>query len=110
MDLHRRAEARSLALHAEIAARLAEEPAIIERARRTVEAWEASGVMHPAYARLWREVLSRTPGEIAEVLRDPSESACALRQSTPFVGVLDPRTRWRIWRELGARADVEAET
>lgn len=109
MDLHRLAEARSLAFHEEIARRLTEEPAIIERARATVEAWAASGLLHPEYARRWREVLSRSPGAIAEALRDPSESARALRQSTPFVGVLDPQTRWRIWRELGERADRGGE-
>jgi hypothetical protein len=27
----------------------------------------------------------------------------ALRQCTPFAGVVDPRTRWRIWRETRAR-------
>jgi hypothetical protein len=36
-----------------------------------------------------------------------------MRQSTPFAGVIDPRQRWRIWREVRERmlaeeADVES--
>jgi hypothetical protein len=34
---------------------------------------------------------------------DPAEGARALRQCSPFAGVIDPRTRWRIWREVRER-------
>jgi hypothetical protein len=33
-------------------------------------------------------------------LVDPGESARALRQCSPFAGVVDSRTRWSIWRAV----------
>jgi hypothetical protein len=37
---------------------------------------------------------------------DESEEARALRQVTPFAGAIDPRTRWRIWREVRAALET----
>jgi|GEM_PF-3948908 len=54
----------------------------------------------PHYARAWNEVLARPLVEIAAFLVDPREHARELRQSTPFAGVLPPRERWRLWREV----------
>ena len=56
--------------------------------------------MHARWADAWERVLERPLEEVCAVLTDPSEEARALRQSTPFAGILDPRTRWRIWRSV----------
>ena len=108
MNAHRLAEERSLALHREIAAILARDPSQVERARERVQGWQSDRSVAPNYAEEWARVLSRPLEELRLVLVDPSEHARALRQVTPFAGFVDPRTRWRIWREVRARSVRES--
>ena len=103
VDRHRIAEARSLAYHRAIAERLLAEPEILERARQRVRQWLASRP-DTHYARGWSDVLQRPVPEVIAFLTDDGEAATELRQSTPFAGVLSPRHRWRIWREVGEHA------
>jgi hypothetical protein len=105
VNAHRLAEERSLALHRAIADRLEGEPSILERARARVRRWLDTGAVAPHWARKWEVVLSRSTEEIRAFLVDEREEARALRQVTPFAGAIDPRTRWRIWREV--RASLE---
>lgn len=56
--------------------------------------------MHPRYAEAWRQILARSPAEIAALLGEESERMTMLRQVSPFAGALDPRTRWQIWRSV----------
>lgn len=100
MNDHRLAEERSLALHRAVAEKLASDPDTLARARDRVRSWLASGAVAPYYARAWEEVLTRPLSEIRAFLVEDSERARALRQATPFAGAIDPRTRWRIWREV----------
>ena len=102
MDPHRRAELRSLAYHREIAARIAEEPAILERARTRVKWCHRTGQVHPRYARLWEELLARSLEDIKEALVAETETMLAARQSTPFAGALSARERWRLWRSVAS--------
>lgn len=103
MDPHRRAEVRSLAYHRAIAARLQGDARVIDDARRRVAAWLAQP-QPPAEARAWAALLQRGVDEIARAILADSESARALRQSTPFAGVLSPAERWAIWRATRAGA------
>ena len=100
VNAHRLAEERSLALHCAIADKLAMDATALERARARVRRWLESSEVSPHWARRWDEVLSRPLSEICAFLVEESEEARALRQVTPFAGVIDPRTRWRIWREV----------
>ncbi|HEY8233912.1 MAG: hypothetical protein ACHP85_16115 [Burkholderiales bacterium] len=95
---HAVAEETSLALHTAVAERIRSDPSLVERARARVEGWLRDGTVARAYADAWREVLERPAGEVARFLEDPGDRARQLRQSSPFAGVLDPRTRWAIWR------------
>lgn len=100
MNAHRLAEERSLALHRAVADKLVSDPETLERARARVRRWLDSGEVSSHWARAWDEVLSRSLSEIHAFLVEEGEDARALRQVTPFAGVIDPRTRWRIWREV----------
>ncbi|OFW30566.1 MAG: hypothetical protein A3H97_05730 [Acidobacteria bacterium RIFCSPLOWO2_02_FULL_65_29] len=104
MDLHRLAEARSLAIHAEIAERLLRDQSVLDHARDTLQRWSSEGHIAPEYATQWDRWLSRSPAEIAALLTDDGEEARALRQNSPFVGVISPRRRWAIWRDVQQRA------
>jgi hypothetical protein len=71
MDPHRLAEERSVAYHRVIAERLQRQP----------------------------EILAGDISSIVSFLTERSELADELRQSSPFAGALEPRERWKIWRE-----------
>jgi len=95
---HAVAEDASLALHAAVAERLRADPSLLGRARRRVEHWLHDGTVARVYAEAWREILGRPVEEVARLLEDAGERARQLRQTSPFAGALDPRTRWAIWR------------
>jgi hypothetical protein len=103
VDAHRIAEERSVALHAAVAERLRGDPAVLERARARVAGWRVAAPTHPRYAAAWSALLARPLDDICAALVERSERMDALRQCTPFAGVVDARTRWRIWREVRAR-------
>lgn len=104
VDPHHLAEERSLEIHRLIAVRLRETPSLVAAARSRVNAWRADGSVHPFYAGAWHDLLSGPFDRLLEVLTDPGEPARALRQCSPFAGVVDARTRWRIWRDVRERS------
>lgn len=108
MNRHELAEERGLALHREVGRRLLGDPAVLAGARRRVEGWLQGGTVHAAYASAWREILEAPAAEIARLLEDPGERARALRQVTPFAGVVPARERWRIWDEVRRRLERAA--
>lgn len=91
---HRTAEQRSLAYHRLVAERLSD--SLVGEARRRLDALAHDRRIHPRYAELWREVLSRPIPEIAEAITRDDEAGRDLRQNTPFTGVLDEHE----WRRL----------
>jgi hypothetical protein len=103
MDAHRLAEGRSVAYHTLIAERLSGQPEVLAMARRRVASWLEVGAKAPFYARKWAEILNGDVPSIAAFLRERSELADELRQSSPFAGALKPEERWRIIRETRER-------
>jgi hypothetical protein len=100
VDARRLDDDRSLALHQAVARKLLEDPTVLARARAKASEWLARGGRSaPLHAR-WLRVLAGSPDEVARFLTDPSEEAAWLRSASPFAGVLDPRTRLAILREV----------
>ena len=97
---HRRSEIRSLEYHRAIAAQIERDPTLIARARDRLHRWRREGKVHPHYAARWDQILAGDPEEIACVIVQDDEPTRALRQCTPFLGVLSSRTRWSILREI----------
>jgi hypothetical protein len=106
MDAHRLAEERSVAYHALVGQRILGDEAVLARARARIEAWAENSSVHPRWVEGWRQWLSLPPVELNRRLTERSEEANALRQVTPFAGVVEPRTRWRLWREVRERMSV----
>ena len=102
-NLHRVAEERSLALHRAIATKLRERPELVAEAADRVDDWLERGLMAPTYAHAWRRILAGSIEDVCHAITEDSDDARALRQTTPFVGVVDPRTRWSIWAEVRTR-------
>src|SRR5262245_28482336 len=102
IDLHDLATERSLEFHREIARRLLRDSTILERARERVRGWMIENPDRP-YALRWARILEEPLESVAALIVERSDLAQELRQSSPFAGVLDPRERWRIWRETRER-------
>jgi hypothetical protein len=94
---HRRIERRSLELHRAIAAKLRAHPDLIWIAHDNLDRWSAQGGRSQPYWDAWREILNRPLPEVLELLEEDSERMAALRQATPFAGVLDPAERWAVY-------------
>jgi hypothetical protein len=58
----------------------------------------------PHYARAWEQLLAGPMSRLCEVLVADTDDARALRQATPFAGVVGPRERWAIWRQVREQA------
>ncbi len=99
MEGHRTAERRSVAYHRAIGASL-HLPGVLARARDRIDGWNVGGDVSAYYVQAWRELLAKPVPELAALLGEESERMTALRQVSPFAGVLDPRTRWQIWRSV----------
>lgn len=104
MNLHYLAEERSLAYHREVASRLLSTPALVEQARARVQGWLLEQ-RSTYYAQRWLELLEGPIEDLMDHLRDPGEEARALRQATPFAGLLSPKERWALWREVRERLE-----
>ncbi len=106
MDLHRLAEERSLALHAAIETRLRKDPALIGRARERVRGWLSDGSVHRFYAERWRALLDGPDTLLFATLASTDEEDRALRQVTPFAGVVPAKERWAIWRDVRRKSGL----
>lgn len=99
-DLRELNERRSVALHRMVGERLREDPALIARARQRIDRWLAEGAIHATYGAAWRQLLSGPLEGLMNALADSGERGRALRQCSPFAGVIDARERWQVWRRV----------
>jgi hypothetical protein len=90
-DDHRTAELRALAYHQAVARRL--DRASIAEALVRLRRWRAEQRIHPRYADAWEELLTGPRERLVRTLRSDDEESAALRQSSPFAGMLDERER-----------------
>jgi len=99
---HQRIDQRSLALHRVIAAKLRVRPELMEIARDNLNRWTQMGGRSQPYWDRWREILDRPLAEVLELLEEESETMTAMRQATPFAGVLEPAERWAVYARFEA--------
>jgi hypothetical protein len=89
----------SLEMGRRVAARLREDPALLQTARDNLARWLRQNADAPALVRCYREwltMLERPLGEICEILCADTEEGRRLRQNSPFAGVLPPSEVWSI--------------
>jgi hypothetical protein len=97
---HERIDQRSLAMHRAIAAKLIAQPGLLAIAHDNLARWlPGSGHSRP-YLDAWREILTGPVEEIARVIVEDGERMTALRQNSPFAGVLTPKERWEIYGQF----------
>ncbi len=95
---HRRADLRSLAYHRAVARLLRR--TTVDDARRVVRSWRKRGTIDPRHAEAWERVLQLPLAEVRRVIGADTEEARALRQTSPFAGLLSEPERRKILAEL----------
>lgn len=97
MASHQEIEARSLRMHQSIAERLRAHPELLEKAKQTLLRYR---VRHGQirWVTEWESILAKPLSDITAFIVSESEKARELRQSTPFVGILSPRERWKFYK------------
>ncbi len=105
MRSHEWIDQRSLALDEAVARKLREQPALLDRARATLNRWLQQRQPNvPQVLIEWREILSAWPFErILTLLTRSDEDARRLRQSSPFCGILSPEERLSILKTYETR-------
>jgi len=89
----------SLELAKRVAARLREQPALLQIARDNLARWLRLNADAPALVRCYREwqaILERPLADTCQILCDDTEESRRLRQNSPFAGVLPPSEVWSI--------------
>jgi hypothetical protein len=85
---------------------LREDPTLLQSSRARVAAWLESGSVARWYAERWRELLDEPLERILALLGESSERMHDLRQTSPFAGLIDARTRWRIRDDVRRRHET----
>jgi hypothetical protein len=91
-------------MHRAIVARLREQPELPAVAHDNLSRWTAERGRSQPYLEEWRRILAMPFEEMLALVVEDSERMTALRQCTPFAGVLSPRERWDIYDAFAAGA------
>ena len=106
---HLRIDQRSLALHHAVAEKLRAHPELIGIARENLSRWDASAGRSQSYLDEWRRILGLPLAELLALMEQDGERMTALRQSSPFAGILEPAERWAIYRQFERVGSREAD-
>ncbi|HSI58792.1 MAG TPA: hypothetical protein VLA16_14635 [Ideonella sp.] len=99
MPSHQQLDRRSLAMHRLVVDKIRRDPALFERARATLARWRASVcVSSQPYLEEWERSMNQGMEACLALAVEDSQRATALRQSSPFAGVLTHRERFEFLR------------
>ena len=108
MKTHQEIDQRSLALHRLVAERVRSDPALFEKARKTLARWrESVCTASQPYLAEWEGLMNQGVEACLSLAVEDSQRAAALRQSSPFSGVLSNRERFAFLKQW--RSDHEAQ-
>lgn len=108
MRTHQEIDRRSLAMHRLVADKIRRDPALFEKAKGTLARWRT--VVCPAsqpYLEEWERLMKQGADACLAVAVEDSERANALRQSSPFAGILTNQERFSFLKSGGR--DFEAQ-
>jgi hypothetical protein len=97
---HQRIDQRSLAMHHAIAAKLRADPPLLAIAHENLDRWTKLHGRSSPYWDRWREILKRPLEEVLALMVEDSEKMTAMRQASPFAGILTPQERWAIYDQF----------
>jgi hypothetical protein len=103
---HQELDARSLALHRLVAQKIQRDPTLLRIAKTNLARWRTRATPNDLhYLREWERLLEVGLDAALAVATEDSERASALRQSSPFAGILTPSERitflkaWKVVHE-----------
>jgi hypothetical protein len=100
MRTHQEIDERSLALHRLVAERITHDPALLEKVRETVARWRGTVcIASQPYLEEWECLIDQGVEACLAVAVEDSQRGAALRQSSPFSGVLTNRERFAFLRD-----------
>ena len=113
MTSHQEIDQRSLALHRVIAEKIRQDPSLFENTKRTLTRWRTivSADSH-SYLEEWQRLLDLGIEESLAVATEDSERANAMRQASPFCGILTNEERWEFlleWDKNHGASDQETK-
>jgi hypothetical protein len=92
---HQQLDARSLAMHCLIAEKISRNPALFERVTRTLRHWRVVVcTASQPYLQEWETLVAQGLPACLAMATQNSEHAAALRQSSPFTGILTHQERF----------------
>jgi hypothetical protein len=100
-----RGELKALALHRAVALRLRDDPSLVSLAKNRLEWLRVKNPAGGRYYDEWARLLDGPLDALLDVVVSPSEQACALRQESPFVDLVDQRERARIFKAVSNESD-----
>lgn len=98
MNMQKRSDERSIALHKEIAEKLRSNPNLWDVPKKNIIKWKKMKDRLPQAFIEWENILSKkTEEQILSILEDDSEDSIRLRSSSPFTGILNESERKTIF-------------
>jgi len=104
MRSHQEIDARSLELHRLIAAKVRREPELLDRVRLTLQRWRDPGNPSRAepYLAEWDQLMAQGLEPVLAAATEESERTAALRQCSPFAGILSSAERFAFLKAWAA--------
>ena len=110
MNLQSRSDRRSLSIHRQVVKRLLEDPSLWEVPLRNLDSWEQNNGGLSVIQQIWKRILTTESQEtIIKRLLSRSKESTHLRSSSPFVGIIDPETREKIFKRYQMTEDGHGE-
>ncbi len=98
MNMQKRSDERSKALHREIAKKLRSNPKLWSVPRLNIVRWKKGRKFLMPYLTEWEYILNtQSKEQILSLLESDSEESARLRSSSPFTGILSDIERKRIF-------------
>ena len=99
MRTHQELDQRSLALHRLIADKIRQDPRLFDKPRQTLARWRtAVSPNSQAYVQDWLQLIDSGVEVCLAIATQESERANALRQASPFSGVLTHKERFAFFK------------
>lgn len=113
MNSHQEIDQRSLALHRLLTEKIRQDPALFENVKRTLAHWRKTVCANSQpYLEEWQRLVDLGTEECLAVATEDSERANAMRQASPFCGILTNEERWEFlleWDKSHGASDQEIE-
>lgn len=109
MRRHQDSDNRSLELHRLIADKIRREPSLFEKPKQTLTHWRNVVCENSQpYMEEWQRLVDEGMDKCLAVATEDSEYARALRQSSPFCGVLSHKERFVFFKKWAEKGNHEA--